>query len=133
MPVRGNPSKLIPTNRRSKQEASDLGRKGGIRSGIVRKEKKLLSQIYAELLADEYEANINGKTAKITGAKLVQTIARDIIMRRDSSSVSMMKEIREATEGQKINMTGELTVSALTPEERRQRIDELERKRKGDT
>ena len=36
----------------------------------------------------------------------MQTVARDILMRRDSSSVSLMKEIREATEGSKLRLGG---------------------------
>lgn len=103
---RGNPSKLIPTNKRSKQEASELGKKGGIRSGEVRREKKIMSGIYADLLADRYEVTINGDKVKVDGGKLIQTIARDILMRRDSSSVSLMKEIREATEGNKMTLAG---------------------------
>jgi predicted ATP-grasp superfamily ATP-dependent carboligase len=37
---RGNPSKLIPANRRSKQEVSEIGRKGGIKSGESRRNKR---------------------------------------------------------------------------------------------
>ena len=33
---------LIPTNQRSKEEARELGRKGGIASGIARRERKTL-------------------------------------------------------------------------------------------
>lgn len=91
---------------RNTAEAKKLGSAGGKKSGQIRREKKIISQIYAELLADVYEANISGKSVKITGDKLVKTIARDVLMRRDSSSVSMLKEIREATEGAKIAVSG---------------------------
>ena len=102
---RGNPSKLIPQNKRTKEEQSEIAKKGGIASGKARREKKLLSQIYGEMLADEYEIIINGEKKKIEGSKLVKTVARDVLMRRDSASVSMMREIREATEGQNIKLT----------------------------
>jgi len=104
---RGNPDKLIPASKRSKQEASELGKKGGIRSGEVRREKKFMSQIYGEMLADTYSVKIDGETKTIEGTALVKAIARDVLMRRDSSSVSMMKEIREATEGNKVKLSGE--------------------------
>ena len=126
---RGNPSKLIPQNKRTKEEQSEIAKKGGIASGKARREKKLLSQIYAEMLMDEYEVTVKGETKKVTGSKLVKTVARDVLMRRDSSSVSMMREIREATEGQNVNLSGMVEAASLTPDERKARIAELEKKR----
>ena len=105
--ARGNPSKLIPTNKRSKKEASELGRKGGIASGEARREKKRLSTIYGEMLAGKYEVTINGEKQKLDGAELVRFIMRDVLMRRDSASVSLLKEIREATEGNKVALYGD--------------------------
>ena len=128
---RGNPSKLIPQNKRTKEEQSEIARKGGIASGKARREKKRMSDIYADLLADKYEVTINGEKVKIDGSKLMQTVARDILMRKDSSSVSLMKEIREATEGNKVNLSGMVETASLTPEERKARIAELEAKRGG--
>ena len=129
--ARGNPDKLIPTNKRSKKEASELGRKGGIASGEARREKKRLSTIYGEMLAGKYEVTINGEKQKLDGAELVRFIMRDVLMRRDSASVSLLKEIREATEGKNINLSGSLEVTSLTPDERKARIAELEAKRSG--
>ena len=126
---RGNPSKLIPLNRRTKEEQSEIAKKGGIASGKARREKKRMSDIYADLLADKYEVVINGEKVKIDGSKLMQTVARDILMRKDSSSVSLMKEIREATEGQNVNLSGNIEATSLTPEERKARIAELLAKR----
>jgi len=105
--ARGNPSKLIPANKRSKEEASELGRKGGIASGVARREKKKLSTIYGEMLAGKYEVTINGEKQKLDGAELVRFIMRDVLMRRDSASVSLLKEMREALEGSKVSLLGE--------------------------
>ena len=105
--ARGNPSKLIPANKRSKKEASELGRKGGIASGVARREKKRLSTIYGEMLAGKYEVTINGEKQKLDGAELVRFIMRDVLMRRDSASVSLLKEMREALEGSKVSLLGE--------------------------
>ena len=101
---RGNPDKLIPQNKRTKSEQSEIARRGGIASGEARRKKKLMSQIYADLLSEQYQVNLNGESKKISGADLIQAIARDVLMRRDGSSVSMMREIREATEGQKTRL-----------------------------
>lgn len=108
---RGNPDKLIPTNKRTKKEASELGRKGGIASGEARREKKRLSTIYGEMLAGKYEVTINGEKQKLDGAELVRFIMRDVLMRRDSASVSLLKEIREGTEGSKVDVSGGLSVT----------------------
>ena len=40
-----NEDNLIPTNRRSKEEARELGRKGGIKSGERRREKRAMREL----------------------------------------------------------------------------------------
>lgn len=42
-----NEDNLIPTNRRSKEEARELGRKGGIKSGERRREKRAMRELLA--------------------------------------------------------------------------------------
>jgi hypothetical protein len=106
--ARGNPEKLIPTNKRTKKEASDLGRLGGIKSGEVRREKKRMSQIYADFLAAEHEIDIDEVRVKLEGPKLLAHVMKQVLSRGDSSSVSMMKEIREATEGSNLTITSEI-------------------------
>jgi len=106
---RGNPNKLIPANKRSKQEVSENGRKGGIKSGQIRKEKKLMSQIYAEFLEKEHDIiGKDGLKKKLEGHALLASVMSKILSRGDSASVSLFKEIREATEGNKIALSGEL-------------------------
>lgn len=96
-----NPNKKglkVPTSK----EARKNGRKGGIKSGEVRKEKKLMSQIYAEVLADENGIDGNGKS--------ISDVVREIINSPYATSlpakVSLLKELREATEGSKMALTG---------------------------
>ena len=101
---RGNPDKLIPNSQRTPEELREQTRKGGIASGKARREKKRLSTIYGEMLAGKYEVTINGEKQKLDGAELVRFIMRDVLMRRDSASVSLLKEIREATEGSKASI-----------------------------
>ena len=71
----------------------------GKKSGVVRKERKLLSTMYADLLAKGFE---------IEGERLsLGEVASAILSRKDAASVSMLKEIREATEGSKTKVVGE--------------------------
>ena len=94
--VRGNPAKLVPL---TTQKAREIGKKGGVKSGEVKREKKLLSAMYADLLAKGFE---------VDGERLsLDEVASAIMARRDSASVSMLKEIREATEGNKTKLVGE--------------------------
>lgn len=50
---RGNPDKLKPV--RTKEEASERGRKGGIASGKARREKKMLKECFEALLDGNYK------------------------------------------------------------------------------
>lgn len=45
-----NEKNLIPTTQRSKSEAREMGRKGGINSGKARREKKTAREMMQELL-----------------------------------------------------------------------------------
>lgn len=45
MAHKNNEENLIPTNRRSKEEARELGRKGGIRSGEARRKKRAMREL----------------------------------------------------------------------------------------
>lgn len=87
-------------------EASVIGSKGGKASVKARREKKLLSQIYAEFLAEEFDINIDGDRKRITGQKLVNQVVKKIIIAGGSPAVSMLREIREGTEGNKTALTG---------------------------
>lgn len=98
-----NEQNLIPI--RSKSKARKLGAKGGKKSGQVRREKKLLSQMYAEFLAREHDVVISGKREKVSGQKLVDSVISKVLSKGKSESVSMLKEIREATEGSKLALT----------------------------
>lgn len=55
---------LIPMSERSKEEAREFGRKGGIASGIARKEKATLRKTLEQLLdtVPKSESNPEGKT-----------------------------------------------------------------------
>ena len=117
-----NPQNLNPCN-------SENARERQLKSAEKRKEnnakKKLMSQIYAEFLEKEYEVKVGDGKKKISGAELVNECMKKIIARGDSSSVSLMREVREATEGQKINLSGNVKTEMETTEDRIKLFDEL--------
>lgn len=62
--MNGGVNNLIPMNTRSKEEASELGRKGGIASGKARREKATMKKTLEMLLdtVPKCESNPEGKT-----------------------------------------------------------------------
>jgi phage terminase large subunit-like protein len=118
----GNPSKLKPCTPENARERQ-------LKSAEKRKEnnakKKLMSQIYAEFLEKEYNVRQGDKERKLTGAELVNECMKKIIARGDSSSVSLMTEIRKAMEGDKVNLEGSVKAEMQTTEERLKAFEEL--------
>jgi hypothetical protein len=118
----GNPSKLVPCTPENARERQ-------LKSAEKRKEnnakKKLMSQIYAEFLEKEYNVRQGDKERKLTGAELVNECMKKIIARGDSSSVSLMREVREGTEGTKMQLSGEVTTKWETQEDRLKAFEDL--------
>lgn len=102
----GSPENLIRIT--PGEMAKKLGRNGGIKSGEAKREKKRISEIYANFLASEFDIVIDDIKHKYTGVRLVEETIRKVLANADSSSVAIMKEIREATEGSKVELSGEL-------------------------
>jgi len=100
--VKGRTENLIPANKRTKEEARELGRRGGVASGEARRKKKYFKEIYAEMLADEYQIEKEGKT--VTGLQLVKEVARDVLLRKDSASVSMLDQMRKTLDGDSLEI-----------------------------
>ena len=94
-------------------EARAKGRAGGIKSGEARKQKKLLSQIYADFLRMKHDVELNGSQQTMSGSKLCNAVIANVLCRGDSSSVRMMQELREATEGKSISLSGQVTVNII--------------------
>jgi N-dimethylarginine dimethylaminohydrolase len=117
-----NPQNLNPCTPENARERQ-------LKSAEKRKEnnakKKLMSQIYAEFLEREYSVKVAEGTKKISGAELVNEAMKKIIARGDSSSVAVMREIRETLEGQKINLSGSVETKLQTTEERLKAFEDL--------
>lgn len=78
---------LRPQNTRTKEEQKKIAKMGGIKSGQVRRERKLLSQIYAKIIDDEADT-------------IEQAIKRKI----QKGDVSFLPEMGKLTEGSKVNL-----------------------------
>ena len=117
-----NPQNLNPCN-------SENARERQLKSAEKRKEnnakKKLMSQIYADFLEREYEVKAGEGKRKLSGAELVNEVMRKVLARSDSSSVSLMREIREGTEGSKMQLSGEVTTKWETQEDRLKAFEDL--------
>jgi hypothetical protein len=109
----------------TREEARAMQRKGAEKRKENNAKKKLMSQIYAEFLEKEYNVRQGDKERKLTGAELVNECMKKIIARGDSSSVSLMTEIRKAMEGDKVNLEGSVKAEMQTTEDRLKIFDEL--------
>ena len=85
-----------PENARERQLKSAAKRKENT------KQRKFMSEIYADFLIDKYNVEIDGKKQNVSGQALVQEVTKRVLGRGDGASVLMMKEIREATENESI-------------------------------
>jgi len=90
----------------STQEAKKRGTNGGKASGKVRREKKLMSQIYADLLADQSGIKRGGGIRAVAQEILNSTNVKSV-----SARVALMRELREGTEGSKIKTETVLTIN----------------------
>ena len=108
-----------PENARERQLKSAEKRKEN------NEKKRQMSAIYAEFLEKEYSVKTADGTKKISGVELCNEAMKKIVARGDSSTVSLLREIREATEGTKVNLNGSVTTQMESTEDRLKRFDEL--------
>lgn len=80
--VMANEKNLIPTSERTKEEARELGRKGGINSGKTRRRKKEFRELFEKML-DEQGGNLNGEP--VTRKELIVARAMKLLQDPDSS------------------------------------------------
>ena len=87
------------------ENAKEMQRKGAKKKSENAKKRKLVSEVLIEALQKKYDVG-KGKEKK-TGYEILGQVAIEIIAKKNSASVSMIREIINATEGQKINFAGE--------------------------
>jgi len=113
-----NDQNLKPKPITSVEQAKSMGRKGGIASAKARKDRAVISAMYAKFLAKKTKVNIDGKPA--TGVQLFEYAVTTIISKgSDSAKVALMKEVREALEGSKVTFAG-----AIVEEDHRNLTDD---------
>lgn len=105
--------------------AKEMQRKGAEKRKENNAKKKLMSQIYAEFLEKEYNVKVGDKNKKISGADFVNEAMKKIIARGDSASVSLLRELREGTEGNKIQLSGAIKTESMSAEQRVESFKEL--------
>jgi hypothetical protein len=93
-------------NLKPKTSAKARGRLGGIKSGKSKRIKKLMSEIYADLLADQ-----SGIKKGQGIPKVVEEILNSTNVKSVSARVALMRELREGTEGSKIKTETVLTIN----------------------
>jgi len=117
-----NPQNLNPCTKENARERQ-------LKSAQKRKEnhakKVLMSQIYAEFLEKKHDIKTESGIKKMSGEKILAQVVGKILSRGDASSVAMMKEIREATEGSKVQMTGSINAKLETQEDRLKLFNEI--------
>lgn len=102
-------------NLKPKTSAKARGRLGGIKSGKAKRIKKLMSEIYADILADQ-----SGIKRGQGIPKVVEEILNGTDPKTTSARVALMRELREATEGSKIKTETVLTIN--TDDEKVQQV-----------
>lgn len=91
--------------------AREIGRKGGQAKAQKAKEKKLLSQVYLEMLAKRFPKTDDEGSKTETGAERIARRLMAIIDEGGSAGVAAAREVREATEGSKSQVEQELKIT----------------------
>ena len=109
-----NQENLIPFSERSKEEARELGKKGGIASGKTRKEKKLLKDELAIIMEN---VNKDGKTYQ----ELISTALVKEALKGNTKAYEIIRDTMGQKPKEEINLYGEVNnpYSELSVEELR--------------
>ena len=87
----------------TKENAKEMGSKGGKKKAENTKERVLMSEIYSQFIA-EHRAELEESLQKVTS-------------RGDASTVTLMAELRKGTEGDKTEITAKVATSEMSREE----------------
>ena len=107
------------------EEAKEMQKKSAEKRKENNAKRKMLSELYADFLEEEFEIKEGETKRKISGAEYCKLIAKTVLKRSDSSSVAMLREIRESTEGSKVNLSGTVKTEMESPEERLELFQKL--------
>lgn len=127
-----NEQNLKPFNNNSDtvMKQREIQRKGGIASGIAKRQRKTFAQIFETILEEEAEVMINGEKVKITKKDL---LARDLINKAiknqiNSGTLNGLKHIQATVGESPIERIEQTTLNISTPQ--KADIEELKKIRK---
>lgn len=117
---------LVSLKTRSREEIAELQKKA-VESRRRKKEKReTMAAIYGGFLADKFDITIDGKKKKITGSQYCDMIIKQILKRGDNVTVALLKEMREAMQGNTHNIEININKAiATSPEERAREYKKL--------
>lgn len=118
--VMANEKNLIPTSERSKEEARELGKKGGINSGKARRRKKEFRELFEKML-EEQGGNLNGEP--VTRKELIVARAMKILQDPEASDA---KEFLKAFEIVRDTIGETVVQKVMVAEVSPEVIDEVE-------
>lgn len=96
--------KPIKPGQLSKEELLKRAHNGGVKSGEARREKKLMSEFYANFLEKKHKIYLSGKEKQVDAQELIDNVITKVLSKGKGESVAMLREIREATEGSKTTL-----------------------------
>lgn len=88
----------------TKENAKEMGARGGKKKAENAKERVLMSEIYSQFIA-EHRAELEESLQKVAS-------------RGDASTVTLMAELRKGTEGDKVNLSGSIKTEMESTEDR---------------
>lgn len=104
---------LIPVTQRTKEEAKEISRKGGIASGKARRDKAKLRDCLEELMRKKFYDEKTGK--KITGAELLSVdLFEKALKETDTAKKARAFEVLRDSSGQKPVDKVEQTNTSIT-------------------
>ena len=96
---KGNLANIEAHKIKTAEQARELGRRGGIRSQEVQKERKLLSRHYAEFIAKSHKLKLNKKEIELKPDEFFEVVITKLLTQsqQPSAAVAMMRELREGS------------------------------------
>lgn len=105
---------LIPMNELTKEEQREIARKGGIASGVVRKQKATMKETLKQML--EEVADIDGNDSKLTYRQLATLgLIKGSIQGKADNYKTILEAIGELTN--EVKITPEININVVDNEE----------------
>ncbi len=97
---------LRPIPIKTTERAKELGSKGGKASGEAKKQKKLMIEMYGDFLGKKHHIKVTeGQLTELEGQDLVDHFIKEALYKNPHA---MIKEFREAIDGNKIQVTDDI-------------------------